>query len=134
MALDIDMQTHVGWTLPDQLLGEGEREDDGSNLTVTYHCILTDKVVEQARKIFRNEPIDPELLKDGDEWVEKIKWAIKVTDDDIIAIGDPPMNEEDVLDMISHWIDEEVQPEIDHYVEAKFESCASGEEWENYYD
>jgi hypothetical protein len=90
--------------------------------------------VEQARKIFRNEPIDPELLKDGDEWVEKIKWAIKVTDDDIIAIGDPPMNEEDVLDMISHWIDEEVQPEIDHYVEAKFESCASGEEWENYYD
>jgi hypothetical protein len=134
MALDIDMQTHVGWTLPDQLLAECEREDDESSLTITYHGILTDKVVEQARKIFRNEPIDPELLKDGDEWVEKIKWAIEVTDEDWQQTGAPPMDEEEVLDMISHWIDEEVQPEIDHYVEAKFESCASGEEWENYYD
>jgi hypothetical protein len=132
--IDIDMQTHVGWTLPDQLLGEGEREDDESNLTVTYQCIITDKVLEQARKIFRKEPIDPELLKDGDEWVEKIKWAIEVTDEDVQQTGAPPMNEEEVLDMISHWINEEVQPEIDRYVEAKFESCASGEEWENYYD
>jgi hypothetical protein len=132
--IDIDMQTHVGWTLPDQLLGEGEREDDESNLTVTYHCIITDKVLEQARKIFRKEPIDPELLKDGDEWVEKIKWAIEVTDEDWQQTGAPPMDEEEVLDMISHWINEEVQPEIDRYVEAKFESCASGEEWENYYD
>jgi hypothetical protein len=132
--IDIDMYTHVGWTLPDQLLGEGEREDDESNLTVTYHCIITDKVLEQARKIFRKEPIDPELLKDGDEWVEKIKWAIEVTDEDVQQTGAPPMNEEEVLDMISHWINEEVQPEIDRYVEAKFESCASGEEWENYYD
>jgi len=132
--IDIDMYTHVGWTLPDQLLGEGEREDDESNLTITYHCIITDKVLEQARKIFRKEPIDPELLKDGDEWVEKIKWAIEVTDEDAQRTGAPPMNEEEVLDMISHWINEEVQPEIDRYVEAKFESCASGEEWENYYD
>jgi len=132
--IDIDMYTHVGWTLPDQLLGEGEREDDESNLTVTYHCIITDKVLEQARKIFRKESIDPELLKDGDEWVEKIKWAIEVTDEDVQQTGAPPMNEEEVLDMISHWINEEVQPEIDRYVEAKFESCASGEEWENYYD
>lgn len=132
--IDIDMYTHVGWTLPDQLLGEGEREDDESNLTVTYHCIITDKVLEQARKIFRKEPIDPELLKDGDEWVDKIKWAIEVTDEDVQQTGAPPMNEEEVLDMISHWINEEVQPEIDRYVEAKFESCASGEEWENYYD
>ena len=132
--IDIDMQTHVGWTLPDQLLGEGEREDDESNLTVTYHCIITDKVLEQARKIFRKEPIDPELLKDGDEWVEKIKWAIEVTDEEWQQTGAPPMDEEEVLDMISHWINEEVQPEIDRYVEAKFESCASGEEWENYYD
>jgi hypothetical protein len=90
--------------------------------------------LEQARKIFRKEPIDPELLKDGDEWVEKIKWAIEVTDEDAQRTGAPPMNEEEVLDMISHWINEEVQPEIDRYVEAKFESCASGEEWENYYD
>jgi hypothetical protein len=134
MALDIDMQTHVGWTFPDQLLAECEREDDESSLTITYHGILTDKVVEEARKIFRNEPIDPELLKDGNEWVEKIKWAIEVTDEDWQQSGAPPMDEEEVLDMISHWIDEEVQPEIDHYVEAKFESCASGEEWENYYD
>jgi hypothetical protein len=132
--IDIDMYTHVGWTLPDQLLGEGEREDDESNLTVTYHCIITDKVLEQARKIFRKEPIDPELLKDGDEWVEKIKWAIEVTDEEWQQTGAPPMDEEEILDMISHWINEEVQPEIDRYVEAKFESCASGEEWENYYD
>lgn len=132
--IDIDMYTHVGWTLPDQLLGEGEREDDEPNLTVTYHCIITDKVLEQARKIFRKEPIDPELLKDGDEWVEKIKWAIEVTDEEWQQTGAPPMDEEEVLDMISHWINEEVQPEIDRYVEAKFESCASGEEWENYYD
>ena len=132
--IDIDMYTHVGWTLPNQLLGEGEREDDESNLTVTYHCIITDKVLEQARKIFRKEPIDPELLKDGDEWVEKIKWAIEVTDEEWQQTGAPPMDEEEVLDMISHWINEEVQPEIDRYVEAKFESCASGEEWENYYD
>jgi hypothetical protein len=132
--IDIDMYTHVGWTLPDQLLGEGEREDDESNLTVTYHCIITDKVLEQARKIFRKEPIDPELLKDGDEWVEKVKWAIEVTDEEWQQTGAPPMDEEEVLDMISHWINEEVQPEIDRYVEAKFESCASGEEWENYYD
>jgi len=132
--IDIDMYTHVGWTLPDQLLGEGEREDDESNLTVTYHCIITDKVLEQARKIFRKEPIDPELLKDGDEWVEKVKWAIEVTDEEWQQTGAPPMDEEEVLDMISHWINEEVQPEIDRYVEAKFESYASGEEWENYYD
>lgn len=132
--IDIDMYTHVGWTLPNQLLGEGEREDDESNLTVTYHCIITDKVLEQARKIFRKEPIDPELLKDGDEWVEKIKWAIEVTDEELQQTGAPPMDEEEVLDMISHWINEEVQPEIDRYVEAKFETCASGEEWENYYD
>jgi len=132
--IDIDMYTHVGWTLPDQLLGEGEREDDESNLTVTYHCIITDKVLEQARKIFRKEPIDPELLKDGDEWVEKIKWAIEVTDEEWQQTGAPPMDEEEILDMISHWINEEIQPEIDRYVEAKFESCASGEEWENYYD
>jgi hypothetical protein len=132
--IDIDMYTHVGWTLPDQLLGEGEREDDEPNLTVTYHCIITDKVLEQARKIFRKEPIDPELLKDGDEWVEKIKWAIEVTDEEWQQTGAPPMDEEEVLDMISHWINEEVQPEIDRYVEAKFESYASGEEWENYYD
>jgi hypothetical protein len=132
--IDIDMYTHVGWTLPNQLLGEGEREDDESNLTVTYHCIITDKVLEQARKIFRKEPIDPELLKDGDEWVEKIKWAIEVTDEEWQQTGAPPMDEEEVLDMISHWINEEVQPEIDRYVEAKFETCASGEEWENYYD
>lgn len=134
MALDIDMETYVGWTLPDQLLDEAEMEDDESNLTITYHAILTDKVVEQARKIFRNEPIDPELLKDGDEWVEKIKWAIEVTDEDGQQSGAPPMNEEQVLDMISHWIDEEVQPEITRGAEAKFESCQSGEEWENYYD
>jgi len=134
MALDIDMYTHVGWTLPAQLLAECEREDDESSLTITYHGILTDKVVEQARKIFRKEPIDPELLKDGDEWVEKIKWAIEVTDEDGQRSGAPPMDEEDVLDMISHWLDEEVQPEIDHYVEKKFEACQSGEEWENYYD
>jgi hypothetical protein len=132
--IDIDMYTHVGWTLPDQLLGEGEREDDESNLTVTYHCIITDKVLEQARKIFRKEPIDPELLKDGDEWVEKVKWAIEVTDEEWQQTGAPPMDEEEVLDMISHWINEEIQPEIDRYVEAKFESYASGEEWENYYD
>jgi len=132
--IHIDMYTHVGWTLPDQLLGEGEREDDESNLTVMYHCIITDKVLEQARKIFRKEPIDPELLKDGDEWVEKIKWAIEVTDEDWQQTGAPPMDEEEVLDMISHWINEEVQPEIDRYMEAKFESCASGKEWENYYD
>jgi hypothetical protein len=132
--IDIDMYTHVGWTLPDQLLGEREREDDESNLTITYHCIITDKVLEQARKIFRKEPIDPELLKDGDEWVEKVKWAIEVTDEEWQQTGAPPMDEEEVLDMISHWINEEIQPEIDRYVEAKFESCASGEEWENYYD
>lgn len=117
-----------GWTFPKDFLEEGFVQDDDTGYTEDCEWILTDKVVEIATRIWKKE----EVTETG-EWVDKVREALTASEDEWVASGEEPYTEEDMLDMIHHWVDEELNQEIRICAEKLLESKNDGSYWDGEY-
>ena len=63
-------------------------------------------------------------------WVDKVREALTVSEDEWVASGEEPYTEEDMLDMIHHWVDEELNQEIRICAEKLLESKNDGSYWD----
>jgi hypothetical protein len=115
----------LGWTFPKEFLTEGFVQDDDTGDTEDHEWILVDKVVEIATRMWKNE-----LVTETGEWVDKVWEALKVSEVDWIESGEEPYTEEDMLDMIHHWVDEELNMEIEGDAQRLLESKLDGSYWD----
>ena len=115
----------LGWTFPKEFLTEGFVQDDDTGDTEDHEWILVDKVVEIAIRMWKNE-----LVTETGEWVDKVWEALKVSEVDWIESGEEPYTEEDMLDMIHHWVDEELNMEIEGDAQRLLESKLDGSYWD----
>lgn len=127
--MDITMREIIGWQFPEQWLQCGEMEDDESNLTVDYELINTDEVLVQATKVFNGDEIECHLTLDGSEWLDALKETIKCARETEAEYGEGELPLTGALDAVREWVDE-MQGQIDYYVEQKFESMSDGSYWE----
>jgi hypothetical protein len=115
----------LGWTFPKEFLTEGFVQDDDTGDTEDHEWILVDKVVEIATRMWKNE-----LVTETGEWVDKVWEALKVSEVDWIESGEEPYTEEDMLDMIHHWVDEELNMEIEGDAQRLLDSKLDGSYWD----
>lgn len=115
----------LGWTFPKEFLTEGFVQDDDTGDTEDHEWILVDKVVEIATRMWKNE-----LVTETGEWVDKVWEALKVSEVDWIESGEEPYTEEDMLDMIHHLVDEELNMEIEGDAQRLLESKLDGSYWD----
>ena len=115
----------LGWTFPKEFLTEGFVQDDDTGDTEDHEWILVDKVVEIATRMWKGE----EVTETG-EWVEKIQTALVSSEHEWMEDGNKPYTEEDMLDMMHHWIDEELNQEIRIDAENLLESKLEGSYWD----
>ena len=115
----------IGWTFPKDFLTEGFVQDDDTGDTEDHEWILVDKVVEIATRMWKNE-----LVTETGEWVDKVWEALKVSEVDWIESGEEPYTEEDMLDMIHHWVDEELNMEIQVDAQNLLDSKLDGSYWD----
>ena len=115
----------LGWTFPKEFLTEGFVQDDDTGDTEDHEWILVDKVVEIATRMWKNE-----LVTETGEWVDTVWEALKVSEVDWIESGEEPYTEEDMLDMIHHWVDEELNMEIEGDAQRLLDSKLDGSYWD----
>ena len=115
----------LGWTFPKEFLTEGFVQDDDTGDTEDHEWILVDKVVEIATRMWKNE-----LVTETGEWVDKVWEALKVSEVDWIESGEEPYTEEDMLDMIHHWVEEELNMEIEGDAQRLLDSKLDGSYWD----
>lgn len=123
------MHEIIGWQFPEQWLQCGEMEDDESNLTIEYEIINTDEVLAQAEKVFNGDEIAFHLTVDGTEWLEALKETIKDARETESEYGSGELPLSGALDAVREWIGE-MQGQIDHYAEEKFQSMDDGSYWD----
>lgn len=116
------MMESLGWSFPDEFLTTGYVEDNDTGDTEDFECILADKVIEVAIRIWTNEPI-PE----AGEWVDKIRKAIDDSDEDEF------MTSVSVSDALRYWIEEELNPAIESDAQALLDSKLDGSYWDGEY-
>lgn len=130
--MDITMHEIIGWGFPEQWLQGAEMEDDESNLTIEYQAINTDEVLVQAEKVFNGCEIDYHLTIDGQEWLDALKETIKNARDTEPEYGDGELSLSGALDAVREWISD-MQGQIEHYAEEKFDSMNDGSYWDGEY-
>lgn len=115
----------IGWTFPKDFLTEGFVQDDDTGDTEDHEWILVDKVAEIATRMWKGE-----LVTETGEWVDKVWEALKVSEVDWIESGEEPYTEEDMLDMIHHWVNEELNMEIEGDAQRLLDSKLDGSYWD----
>ena len=115
----------IGWTFPKDFLTEGFVQDDDTGDTEDHECIIADKVAEIATRMWKGE-----LVTETGEWVDKVWEALKVSEVDWIESGEEPYTEEDMLDMIYHWVNEELNMEIEGDAQRLLDSKLDGSYWD----
>lgn len=116
------MMESLGWSFPDDFLTTGYVEDNDTGDTEDFECILVDKVVEIATRIWRKE-----LVTETGEWVDKVREAVEDAD------AEQWMTNMDVIDSIQYWVESELNTEMEKDAQALLDSKLDGSYWDGEY-
>lgn len=116
------MKESLGWSFPADFLTTGYVEDNDTGDTEDFECILVDKVVEIATRIWRKE-----LVTETGEWVDKVREAVEDAD------GEQWMTNMDVIDSIHYWVESELNAEMEKDAQSLLESKLDGSYWDGEY-